>query len=97
MPAFGTQAASNVIGSIEIVIGGLLIARFIDKRLSAAGALGAVATFLVTLSFMFTTPGVLAPDVGTLALTIPVGQFLLKDLGLLALSAVLLNESISAS
>mgnify|MGYP000167997647 CR=1 FL=1 len=50
------------------------------------GAAGAIATFLVTLSFFVTTPGVFLPEHGTFAISVLPGQFLLKDLVLLAAS-----------
>ncbi len=55
------QAASAVIGVIEIVIGVLLAVSRWWPRLSAIGSLGAMATFAITFSFLFTTPG-LSPD-----------------------------------
>jgi uncharacterized membrane protein YkgB len=56
------QGASNEIGIVEIVLGILLAVHRWWPRLSAIGSLGASATFLVTLSFLFTTPD-LSPDV----------------------------------
>ena len=59
-PLLGVQGASNVIGILELTAG-VLIA--IGGRFPLAGLVGAlmgVATFLVTLSFFFTAPGIVA-------------------------------------
>src|SRR5215218_5276653 len=47
------QGASNAIGIVEIVLGILLAVHRWWPGLSAVGSLGASATFLVTLSFLF--------------------------------------------
>lgn len=93
---FGTQGASNAIGVVELAVAALLSARLISARFAAIGAVGAVVTFLLTLSFMFTTPGVLAAQVGPLALSAGLGLFLLKDLVLLAASLAVLGEALTA-
>ena len=55
------QGASNLIGVIEVTLGGLLAVHRWWPRLSALGSLGAAGQFVVTMSFLFTTPG-LSPD-----------------------------------
>jgi uncharacterized membrane protein YkgB len=97
LPALlGTQGASNAIGVVELIITALLIGRLLDPRLGLLGGLGGVATFLVTLSFMASTPGVFAPEVGPLALSAGLGLFLIKDVVLLAVSAWVVAESARA-
>jgi uncharacterized membrane protein YkgB len=64
------QGTSNLIGVVEITLGVLLAVRRWWPRLSAIGSLGASVQFLITLSFLFTTPG-LSPDTQ---------GFLMKDL-----------------
>ena len=64
------QGASNVIGVIELALGGLLVVRRWWPTLCAIGSLGAALTFLFTFSFLFTTPNV-SPELG---------GFLMKDL-----------------
>ena len=59
--AMSVQMASSLIGVIEIALGVLLAIHHWWPRLSAIGGIGASATFLITLSFMFTTPD-LSPD-----------------------------------
>jgi len=89
-------AVSALIGSTELVIAALLVIGFFVPRFAVAGAAGAVATFLVTLSFFFTTPGVFIPDTGFLAISVVPGQFLLKDIVLLAASLYILGKALSA-
>lgn len=91
------QGASNLIGTVEIVIAILLAMRFINPKLSALGAAGAAATFLLTSSFFFTTPGVFHAETGGLAISVLPGQFLLKDIVLLMASLWALNDSLDAS
>jgi uncharacterized membrane protein YkgB len=55
------QMASNLIGIVEITLGSLLAVSRWWPRLSAVGSIGASVTFLITLSFLFTTPD-LSPD-----------------------------------
>ena len=64
------QGASNLIGVIELTIAALLAIRHWWPRVSFVGSLGAIVTFLITLSFLFTTPG-LSPEWS---------GFLMKDL-----------------
>lgn len=95
--SFGIKPASYIIGLVEIAAGLLLAARLVSPRLSVFGGALAVLTFLVTLSFMLTTPGVAEPAAGGFpALSVLPGQFLLKDLGLLAISVFCVIESRAA-
>ena len=75
-PVFGVRGASEVIGVVEISAALLMATRPWAPRLSTVGSLIAAGTFLVTLSFLVTTPGALAPDS-------PFGGFLMKDILLL--------------
>ena len=87
-------AVAALIGTVELLIAALLAARIVSPRASAIGALGAAATFVVTASLLLSTPGVVEPSLGFPGLTVLPGQFLLKDLGLFALSIWLLGESV---
>lgn len=96
-PLLGQQGASHLFGVYEIATGVLLLARWFSPTLSAIGGLMAVVTFLVTLSFMLTTPGVAAQQAGGFpALSAEIGQFLAKDTGLLAISLFILGDSLIA-
>lgn len=74
--AFGLRGTSDVIGTIEIAIGLAIASRSIAPIVSAIGSAAGALTFLITLSFLFSTPGALAP-------THPANSFLVKDLILL--------------
>jgi uncharacterized membrane protein YkgB len=92
---FGVQGASDVIGVIELSTGVMLILGAFNAAASALGAVMSSVTFVITLSFFLTTPGVAEPTAGGFpAISAPIGQFLLKDLVLLAASINLLLASI---
>ena len=78
--AFGLQGMSWLLGIAEIVFGLLIAARPVNARISSYGSFGAVLMFVITLSLMFTTPGVIAPGYTFPVLSADVGQFLAKDL-----------------
>jgi reactive chlorine resistance protein C len=82
---FGVQGASEFIGIIELAIALLIALRFWKPLLSAWGSVFAVGMFLVTLSFLFTTPNVQQ--------SVP---FLLKDLSLLGASLWTAGEAFGA-
>lgn len=84
--AFGIAGASRFVGIYEIITALLLFARPFNARLGQIGGAMASILFLVTITFMFTTPGVVQPGYGGLALSPFPGQFLLKDIVLLAVS-----------
>jgi reactive chlorine resistance protein C len=82
-PAFGVQRGSEVIGVVELVLGGLIALRRWSPRLSAIGSLGASGMFVVTLSFLVTTP-----NIGEGA------PFLLKDITLLGAALWAASEAL---
>lgn len=81
-------------GYIEISVGILIAARVFSPELSALGGLLSMGLFHVTLSLMLSTPGVVEPEMGFPAITVEVGQFLLKDVGLFAASLWVVGESL---
>ena len=87
---------SNFLGVLEILIGLLLLGRFVSVKLSAVGAFFSCFLFIVTLSFIFSTPGVFEPGLGFPALSGKPGQFLLKDTVLFSASLFALGESLKA-
>ncbi|MEO5882485.1 MAG: DUF417 family protein [Caldimonas sp.] len=96
LPAtLGLAGASHFLGVFELVTGALLWAGFAKPILSAIGGAMAAFTFLMTLSLMFSTPGVAEPLAGGFpALSALPGQFLLKDVGLLAIAIFIAGESL---
>ena len=51
------QGVSNVIGAVEIAIAALMGLRTFSPKASFVGSSAAVITFLLTVSFLFSTPG----------------------------------------
>ena len=88
-PLLGVRGTSALIGVIEIVAAGLIGLRRWRPDLSAVGSLLAACTFFVTLSFLASTPGVLAP-------TNPFGGFLMKDIVLLGAALYTAAEAFEA-
>ena len=73
------QGVSNFVGLFEIITALLLLMQLFWKRLSKiAGLLGSII-FLITLSFLFTSPGMFTTVDGFLV----ANAFILKDLVLL--------------
>lgn len=92
----GIGGTAMMLGVVEIAIGLLLFARLFSPRLSAVGGALATITFLITLSFMLTTPGVGEARAGGFpAISAMPGQFLAKDLALLGISIWVLGSSLA--
>ncbi len=83
---FSPVGFSQGLGVIELSIGVLIAARPLAPKLSAIGGLLSAGLFLMTLSFILSTPGVFDTSRGLFGFFGGAGQFLLKDLGLLAVS-----------
>lgn len=82
------QAVSNAIGAIEIIIALLLIFSVKFAFLRKYAAIGMIVTFLTTLSYLFTTPGIWKVVDG-----IPVTDFfILKDLMFLGFALMILQN-----
>jgi uncharacterized membrane protein YkgB len=95
---FGVQGASYAIGVIELLTAAALALGPLSAFLSFIGAAMSSLTYIITLTFLFTTPGVSEPAAGGFpAISAPIGQFLLKDLVLLAASLCLLRASLRRS
>lgn len=95
---FGIQGASYVIGVLELSTAVALIIGAIKPFFSALGAAMSTVTYLLTLSFLLSTPGVAEAMAGGFpAISAVPGQFLLKDLVLLAASLCLLGASVQGS
>jgi reactive chlorine resistance protein C len=86
------DGASRLIGVTELAIAALIASRPWSPRFSALGSLAAVGMFLVTLSFLLSTPGLWqwvdgfpAPSEGA--------AFLMKDVFLLGAAIVTAGEA----
>jgi reactive chlorine resistance protein C len=87
---------SRLIGVAELTIAGLILCRPWSPRLSAFGSAGAIGMFLVTVSFLFSTPGLWQWVDGYPAPSEGAG-FLMKDLFLLGAAIVTAGEARRAS
>lgn len=88
-------AVAKALGTAEIVAAVLIALRPVWPRVSAVGSAIAVVLFLGTLSFLFTTPGlVVAHYDGVPVLGAQPGQFLLKDLVLIGVALWTLGEAL---
>ena len=75
----------------------LIVTRPVSARLSAIGSAMAIVLFCGTLSFLFTTPGVVSRFAGPVpVLSALPGQFLLKDVVLLGVAVWTLGEAVQA-
>jgi uncharacterized membrane protein YkgB len=90
------QGASNLIGAIEITIAVLLALRPVSAKASFIGSLGSIVTFLLTTSFLFSTPGAVQLNHGLPVLG-DAGQFLIKDVVLLGVSFWTASEALGAT
>jgi uncharacterized membrane protein YkgB len=96
-PVFGVRGLSNILGATEIVVGLLIAARPWLPRVSAVGSLLAIGMFLGTLSFLVTTPGTWVDELGGFPAVSVLGQFLIKDVALLATAVWSFGEAVRAT
>lgn len=88
------QAFSNLLGIVEIAIALMIALRPLSAAIAAIGSGAAIAMFLTTLSFLFSTPG-WEPSLGGFpALAVVPGQFLVKDVVLLGVAFWSLGEAL---
>ncbi len=92
---FSERVFSGLLGILELSIGALIAARLVSPVYSLVGGVLSAGLFVTTLSFMVTTPGVFEPEMGFPAISVAPGQFLLKDVGLLALSLWIVVDSLA--
>jgi uncharacterized membrane protein YkgB len=93
---FSIQRFSALLGVTEVVVALLIAARPFSARLSTVGSALAVGMFLTTLSFLFSTPGVIETSLGFPALSAVPGQFLIKDVVLLGAALWTTGEALRA-
>jgi reactive chlorine resistance protein C len=96
-PVFGVRGLSNLLGVTEILVGLLIASRPWLPRVSAVGSLLAVGMFLSTLSFLVTTPGAWVDELGGFPAISVLGQFLIKDVALLAIAVWSFGEAVRAA
>lgn len=94
----GVTTVARTLGTMEIVAALLIAVRPLWPRVSAVGSTLAVVLFVGTISFLFTTPGVVATHAAGLpVLSAQPGQFLLKDLVLIGVAIWTLGDSLEAN
>ncbi|MCY1218797.1 Inner membrane protein RclC [compost metagenome] len=91
---FSVRDFSSLLGVLEVSIGLLIAGRLLSPKLSLVGGALSAGLFVTTLSFMLSTPGAFEPSLGFPAISVAPGQFLLKDLGLLAASIFIAGHSL---
>lgn len=94
---FSLRTISSIIGVIEITLGILIAAKPLAPKVSAIGSIGAIIMFLITLSFLLTTPGVWQAGYGFPFPSPMPGQFLIKDIMLLGAAIWTAGEALRAS
>ncbi|WP_417661943.1 DUF417 family protein [Pseudomonas sp.] len=87
------QGVSNVIGVGELFTALLLALYPFSKKASLLGGLLGIGLFLTTLTFLFSTPGILNEDSIFPSLF---GAFLIKDWVLLGVSISVVGDSLTA-
>jgi len=95
---FGVRGEANLLGAVELTTAVLLAIGAFNPLLSVLGSLMGAATFVITFSFFFTTPGVVKWSLSTdpIAWNL-MGEFLFKDVVLLCVCIVLLLASLSGT
>ena len=91
------QNFSNLLGVIEIILGILIAIKPVSPKASSVGSIGAIFVFLLTLTFVLSTPGVWQAGLGFPYLSGLPGQFLAKDLLFLGAAIYTAGDAIRAS
>ena len=94
---FTVRSLSAILGVVEIVLGLLIATRPFAPQISAIGSIGAIFMFLVTLSFILTTPGVWQAGYGFPFPSPMPGQFLVRDIMLLGAAIWTAGEALRAA
>ncbi|WP_197508766.1 DUF417 family protein [Mycobacterium sp. 1081908.1] len=93
----GVRMVSMMIGVIEIAAAVLIALKPLVPRVSAVGSGMAIGLFLFTVSFLFTTPGVVDGQTDAIPVLTDTGAFLIKDLALLGAAVWTLGDALAAS
>jgi reactive chlorine resistance protein C len=89
-PVFGVRGASAIFGTFEVGAGVLIATRHWRPRLSGYASLAASGMFVITLTFLLTTPDAFGP-------TSPWSGFLLKDIMFLGAALFTASEALGAA
>jgi len=88
------RAFSALLGVVEISVAAMIALRPLSAKVSAMGSALAAVMFLTTLTFLLSTPGWEASLGGFPALSVVPGQFIIKDIVLLAAAVWSLGEAL---
>ncbi|MEU0496700.1 DUF417 family protein [Mycobacterium sp. NPDC006124] len=91
---FSVTTFSALLGVVEVAAAVLIALAPWWPRVSAVGSVIAVGLFVGTLSFLFTAPGVFESTEGGFPMLGSTGQFLIKDVALLGISAWTLGDAL---
>ncbi len=94
---FGVAGFSKVLGVIEIGLGILICCRPFAPKISAIGSIGGIITFLITITFLLSTPGIIQPGYSFPFISPMPGQFIIKDFVLMGASLWTAGEALNAS
>ncbi len=94
---FSVRSFGALLGFIEVTLGILIATRPFAPKVSAIGSIGAIIMFLITLSFLLTTPGVWQAGYGFPFPSVLPGQFLTKDIVLLGAAIWTAGEALRAA
>jgi len=87
-PLAGVRGTSDILGVFEVVVGIMIATRHWFPRVSGYASLASSGMFLMTLSFLATTPGIFAG---------PMSGFLMKDIMFLGAALLTGSEALRAS
>lgn len=90
---FSVETFSSILGVVEVLTALFLVVNPWYPKISALGSVVAIGLFVSTLSFVVTTPGVGEASAGGFPLLSMTGQFLIKDIVLLAVSVLTLADA----
>ncbi len=93
---FDVRSLARLLGSAEILAGVAIALRPVVPWLAALGGAFATVLFVTTVTFLFTTPGVYEAG-GFPQLSPMPGQFLAKDILLLAAAVWVVGDSLAAT
>jgi uncharacterized membrane protein YkgB len=93
-PVFGIRGAGRFLGTSEWLFCVLLCSGFWNKKLGVLGAIGACFVFISTISIIPFLPDAWAKSAGGFPAMTDMVAFLIKDIGLLALSLYLLRQDL---
>lgn len=90
---FGVAGGAKFLGVFEIVTGLLIAGCLVSPKLSAVGSAMGAWSFVLTVSCLFTTPGVIQP--GSVIGLGAAGSFLVKDIVLFSACLWILGASLA--